>query len=466
MNRSSWIALAIVGLILSVVVVQTLVSLDLVTPGEDADSSLTASASGLEFINGELTLLRGCSDLQVVGWTESTDTYGCTSLSGVDLITSAQAVTTTVTGSSGLEFVDGRLGMLQGCSDAEVQAWDATIEAWLCATDATGSGANVALDLDDDDSNESSALTEIAITGDTNSIFTESAADKLLIALANNWPSSDTADALSADGADCASNEAAAGVTAAGVGEECRTLDGDGLTISGGTLSADLGTAIVTGEITDDTILEADLDAVDSASDEECLTFESGAGGDFEWQTCASSQNLFETFTNGTAIVADSATDTITIGVSGSAIATHFNAGTDTITFEVLPANLFDERSAVFVQTGDVTLTLDIENVRVYNFFGVPGTIQDASCNVDTAPTSSAVTVDINMDGTTIFTTQGNRPSIAAGNFFDVSGTPDVTSFASQSYLTVEMDAIDSGDTAADLTCQVRIRFRIYDSTS
>lgn len=52
--------------------------------------------------------------------------------------------------------------------------------------------------------------------------------------------------------------------------------------------SATLGTAIDTSEITDDTILEADLDAVDAAADEECLTFESGAGGDFEWQSCGS----------------------------------------------------------------------------------------------------------------------------------------------------------------------------------
>ena len=47
-----------------------------------------------------------------------------------------------------------------------------------------------------------------------------------------------------------------------------------------------LAQTIETGEITDDTILEADLDAVDTPIDEECLTFESGAGGDFEWDTC------------------------------------------------------------------------------------------------------------------------------------------------------------------------------------
>ena len=46
-----------------------------------------------------------------------------------------------------------------------------------------------------------------------------------------------------------------------------------------------LGTAIDTSEITDGTILEADLKAVDTAADEECLTYETTTG-DFEWQAC------------------------------------------------------------------------------------------------------------------------------------------------------------------------------------
>jgi hypothetical protein len=62
---------------------------------------------------------------------------------------------------------------------------------------------------------------------------------------------------------------------------------GTGATLTGDSLSVDLGTAIDTSEITDGTILEADLAAVDTANDEECLTYEA-TGGDFEWQSCAS----------------------------------------------------------------------------------------------------------------------------------------------------------------------------------
>ena len=65
--------------------------------------------------------------------------------------------------------------------------------AW--EADATGGGGSaVILDLADDDSNESTDLQEIAITNDTNSIFTEPTADKLKIDVGQNWPTSDTAN--------------------------------------------------------------------------------------------------------------------------------------------------------------------------------------------------------------------------------------------------------------------------------
>jgi len=68
---------------------------------------------------------------------------------------------------------------------------------WDCAADATGAGGSaIVLDIGDDGGDDSTDLSEIAITGDTNSIFTESAADKLLIAVGNDWPKADTSDDL------------------------------------------------------------------------------------------------------------------------------------------------------------------------------------------------------------------------------------------------------------------------------
>lgn len=58
-----------------------------------------------------------------------------------------------------------------------------------------GGGSSPLLDLADDGSNESSGLAEIATTGDTNSIFTEPSADKLLIDVSKAWPTATTATA-------------------------------------------------------------------------------------------------------------------------------------------------------------------------------------------------------------------------------------------------------------------------------
>jgi hypothetical protein len=62
-------------------------------------------------------------------------------------------------------------------------------------------------------------------------------------------------------------------------------LAGDDIT-DGSVDASELATSSVeTAEILDGTILEADLKAVDTAADEECLTYETTTG-DFEWQAC------------------------------------------------------------------------------------------------------------------------------------------------------------------------------------
>lgn len=106
------------------------------------------------------------------------------------------------------------------CTEDQIFVADATggVE---CGTDQTGSGGSaITLDLGDDGGNDSTDLTEIATTGDTNNIFTEPSADKLLIDLSNNWPGADAADALSADPANCVTaTHFAVGITADGTAE-------------------------------------------------------------------------------------------------------------------------------------------------------------------------------------------------------------------------------------------------------
>jgi hypothetical protein len=56
-----------------------------------------------------------------------------------------------------------------------------------------GGASSIILDLLDDGNNESAGISEIAVTSDTNSIFTEPTADKLLIDVSKRWPTADVA---------------------------------------------------------------------------------------------------------------------------------------------------------------------------------------------------------------------------------------------------------------------------------
>lgn len=82
-------------------------------------------------------------------------------------------------------------------------------------------------------------------------------------------------------------------------------------------------------------------------------------------------------------------------------------------------------------------------------------TIEKVRASVDTQPTGAAIRVDVNKNGTTIFTTQGNRPDIAVSTNTDEANNPDVTALAAGDYLTVDIDVIGSTIAGADLTVQV-----------
>jgi hypothetical protein len=109
-------------------------------------------------------------------------------------------------------------GETLGTACAENQILKANATGGLdCAADATGAGGSaITFDIGDDGGNDSVDVTEIATTGDTNTIFTEPIADKILIAVGNNWPTADAATALSGDPTDCGANEFAQSIVASG----------------------------------------------------------------------------------------------------------------------------------------------------------------------------------------------------------------------------------------------------------
>lgn len=88
------------------------------------------------------------------------------------------------------------------------------------------------------------------------------------------------------------------------------------------------------------------------------------------------------------------------------------------------------------------------------------GTFQilNVAAMVGTAPTGAAVIVDVNKNGTTIYTTQANRPTVAVSTNSAVVGAHAVTTVTDGDYLTVDVDQIGSTVAGSDLTVVIRIQ--------
>lgn len=95
---------------------------------------------------------------------------------------------------------------------------------------------------------------------------------------------------------------------------------------------------------------------------------------------------------------------------------------------------------------------------RLYNDSGAAWTIVGVRASLGTAPTGSSVIVDVNKNGTSIFTTQANRPMIAVGaNTSGKVTNMDVTTVATNEYLTVDIDQVGSTVPGTDLIIQVEV---------
>jgi hypothetical protein len=96
---------------------------------------------------------------------------------------------------------------------------------------------------------------------------------------------------------------------------------------------------------------------------------------------------------------------------------------------------------------------------RWYNRSGRTLTFDSVTAAVGTAPTGANLIVDVNVDGTTIYTTQGNRPTIAATtNVIDDTTVPDVTTIADNSYITIDVDQVGSTIAGSDLAVTVWLK--------
>lgn len=109
------------------------------------------------------------------------------------------------------------------------------------------------------------------------------------------------------------------------------------------------------------------------------------------------------------------------------------------------------ERSETFSISGDVATMTGAHRLYLKN----GGTIAQVRASVGTAPTGASLIVDVNRNGTTIYGTQANRPTIAASGNTATGGAASNGTFSAGDYLTVDVDQVGSTVAGADLTVTV-----------
>ena len=89
------------------------------------------------------------------------------------------------------------------------------------------------------------------------------------------------------------------------------------------------------------------------------------------------------------------------------------------------------------------------------------GTITRITIHRRVAGATGSTTVDANKNGTTVFTTQANRPSVSSGAGADAISAHadmDVTSFAQNDRISVDVDAVETGS-PTDLSVIMEVQY-------
>ena len=140
-----------------------------------------------------------------------------------------------------------------------------------------------------------------------------------------------------------------------------------------------------------------------------------------------------------------------------AALATAVGSGLKALTARVntLESGVFAVESLVFSVSGN--LSVKVGGSR-YPIKGGTFAILSVAAEVGNAPGGQAVIADVNKNGTTIYGTQANRPTVAAGSNVATVGAHSTTSLTTGDHVTVDIDQIGTGPVAADLVLVVRIQ--------
>lgn len=105
-----------------------------------------------------------------------------------------------------------------------------------------------------------------------------------------------------------------------------------------------------------------------------------------------------------------------------------------------------------FYKSGTLTVATGTQRLPVDGTYTIVGT----RLMVGTAPVGADIIIDVNKNGSTIYTTQANRPTITAGqNAGGPGNTPDVTALSAGDYISIDVDQVGSSTAGSDLTVAV-----------
>jgi hypothetical protein len=128
---------------------------------------------------------------------------------------------------------------------------------------------------------------------------------------------------------------------------------------------------------------------------------------------------------------------------------------TPTVDTDAATRKYADHGTIVWATALDVDVAVTTTGHRYYLPFGVKFTEVEASVSV--APTDADLIVDVEVDGTTVFTTPSNRPAIAASGFVDSQTTIEDDTHTDGQYVQVFVDQV--GSTIAGQNLLVVARF-------
>lgn len=149
-------------------------------------------------------------------------------------------------------------------------------------------------------------------------------------------------------------------------------------------------------------------------------------------------------------------TDTIELQITPTVVTLSLPIDETVQIFETGPqVYLGSGENIPFTQQGPLAVGI---GTTAYPISGGTFTILSIAARVTGASAGSSVIVDVNKNGVSIFGTQSNRPTIAAGSYNATVGAYSVIQVTDGDYLSVDIDQVGSTSSGAHLVLVIRLQ--------